>query len=57
VKYKPKVELQPQTDSPDLIRPVDYLLILMFGVLITIATINHPLNQSTNTKHLCEVKR
>ena len=57
MKQVPKVRLQPQTDTPDLLRPVDYLLITLFGLLITVATINHPLQQSTNMNPSCEVKQ
>jgi len=57
MKQVPKTQLRSKTDTQDPVRPVDYLLICLFGALITIATINHPLHQSTNINPSCEVQR
>ena len=56
MKQVPKVQLQPQTDTPDPIRHVDCLLILLFGVLITVATINHPLRDPRPANPTCEIR-
>jgi hypothetical protein len=56
MRQVPKVQLQPQTDTPNPIRPVDCLLILLFLGLIAVATINHPLRDPRPVNPTCEIR-
>jgi hypothetical protein len=59
MKRVPKVEQNPKPDHTiryDHFKSVDFLLILIFGGLVVIATINHPLRDPRPVNPTCELR-